>query len=80
MWVRKSAEQVAMERRALWVSFKGPAFWFVVIFFCFIGKGLLGTYLPQQRGTFTWPEILVCSTLFAVVGAVVIYVLQLTRE
>ena len=78
MWVRKSDEQVAKERRASWRSFR-PAFaWFVLMFLGGIVKAIQGPNQHAEHWPITWSEILLCSTLFATVFAVVMYVLQLT--
>ena len=76
MWVRKSVEQIASERRTLWHSFRGPAAWFVVTLAAEIVLAIQGPRLHVEHWPRTWSQILFIATMVAVVVAVVIYVLQ----
>ena len=78
MWIRKSSEEITKERRASRLSLKRPALWFVGLFVIGIVEAFRGPYRNTQRWqTPTWSETLIVSTIFASMGAVVRYMLQL---
>lgn len=79
MWMRKSEEQLARERRGVWRSFRGPAVLFLICFLADVGIAIQG---PRQgTGPVHWPktfsEILGGATFVATVAAIGWYTLQL---
>jgi hypothetical protein len=80
MWVRKTDEQIARARSHLWLSFRGPLSWSLVLFVCGIVLALQGPRGPAQHWPHTWPEILSFATRGAVIAALVLYVLQLVVQ
>ena len=76
MWVRKSDEQIARDRPRLWLSFRGPLLWFLVLFVLGIPRAIEGPRSPVQTWPQTWPEILSSSWRFAATVALAVYILQ----
>jgi hypothetical protein len=77
MWIRKSEDQIARERPNLWLSFRGPLLWFLILL-------VLGTFItiegPRgavQRWPETWGAILANSIVLAGISSLIVYVLQL---
>ena len=78
MWVRKSDQQIANDRSRLWLSFRGPLLWFLVLF---VGGIVCISVRPREtnvgRGLGTWHEVVANAMVLAAIAGVVIYVLQL---
>jgi len=77
MWVRKSNEQIARERRRSWLSFRVPILWFLIFFVGGIGIALQGPRRQAQHWPRTWSEILSGAAVDAGVIAIVAYAVQL---
>lgn len=77
MWVRKSSEQIARDRRRLWLSPRWAMFWFLLALVCFTLKAMQSPHLPGQYRPLTLSQIFFGSAVAAFVVALVIYVMQL---
>lgn len=87
MWVRKTDEQKAKERRRLWFSFSGPALLFIGGFLAVVVKVLIGSHPPARSSNWpgSWsqifPRLVVAIVLFAACIGIVValsgYILQL---
>lgn len=83
MWMRKSDQQKAQERSRLWLSFRGPAFLFVICFAAIFVKSILGNHSPARQVSWpsTWSEALplafFAATLVATAVAIAGYLLQI---
>lgn len=79
MWVRKSKQQIAKDRRR-WLSFRGPLIWFVVMFLLGTAKGLMGPTRSVTHWPSTWGQLLASSAVFAAFVALAVYVLQIISK
>ena len=77
MWVRKSSEQIARDRRRSWRSPHAALFWLLVALVCCIGRGAESPNLPGLHDPGNWSQLLSCSAVMAGAVAVVIYVMQI---
>lgn len=79
MWVRKSDHQMAREHSRVWLSFRGPAIWFLICFVATIALAIQGPRAPvgQRRWPDSWCEALVWAAFDGTVAAAVVYILQI---
>lgn len=76
MWVRKSSQQIAKERR-MWSSFRGPLLWFLIMFVGGVALTFQGPRFPVTHWPSTWQEAFCVAVFPAAIVAVVAYLLQL---
>jgi hypothetical protein len=82
MWIRKSDEQAASERRherrQVWLSYEEPAVVFLVCLVGFVGRSIIGPSRPvQAAGPTSFHEIFVVAAAVATMAAIVGYGLQI---
>lgn len=76
MWVRKSDQQIASERR-VWCSFGGPLVAFVIFFIGTIALAIQGPRRHVEYWPVTWPQILQSAVAYASFLAIMVYALQI---
>jgi hypothetical protein len=78
MWTRKSNEQLARERRRIWLSFSGPAALFVICFIANLGIAMRGPLLGGRSGRWpdTWSLMFGVSAFVGAFAAIAGYALQ----
>jgi hypothetical protein len=79
MWMRKTDQQMTRERSRVWLSFRGPAWLFLICFLAFIATAIQGPGLRGHvwSGPESWPEAFFGATVIGAVAAVIHYALQL---
>lgn len=77
MWVRKSTHKITRERGHLWLSFRGPVLWFLIMFAGAIVLTAQGPRTAVAHWPSTWFEVISRATVFAAVVAIGVYVLQI---
>jgi hypothetical protein len=81
MWVRKTEEQLARERRRLWYSFRTPIAAFGIGSFLELAAIIRGPILRDRTRTpNSWSEAFFVSASFGVVAFIAVYVLQIVRQ
>jgi hypothetical protein len=76
-WVRKSDEEIARQRRRLWLSFRWPLFWALLFWIASIFRGGFGPTNGVTRWFTGWREMLRYNTNFCIWLFLVIYFLQI---
>jgi hypothetical protein len=81
MWVRKTEEQLARERRRLWYSFRTPIAAFAIGSFLELAAIIRGPILrTPTRTPSNWTEAFTLSAFYGVVAAIAVYSLQIVRQ
>ena len=77
MWVRKTHNDMACERRRLWFSLGGPIFCAIITFACCILKGFIGSIRQISYTPSSWVDILVYCAKISIILAIIVYLVQL---
>jgi hypothetical protein len=80
MWVRKSNQEIEAQRKSLWLFFRGPLIWSVIIFFCGLAVSIQGPSVGGGTWFSNWADVLKYTTKFSFFIAIVLYVLQLVFQ
>ena len=79
MWVRKSDQEVARERDRLWLTFRGPIFWFIFTFLGIILAEIGPNAVAGGGPASTFFGACLFAAFIAMIAAIAGYVLQLFR-
>jgi hypothetical protein len=80
MWIYKSPEDIAKERRKIWLSFGGPFMIFILGMILCIIRSLVGPINPIHGGQYSpdsWDNAIIHSLKTSLIMAIIVYLLQL---
>jgi hypothetical protein len=76
MWIRKRNDGIVRKQKRLWLSFRGPFIYFIIMFIC----GVLLSFRGPLYATTYWPssfsEILCSAMQYALIIFVIAYIYQ----
>jgi hypothetical protein len=76
MWVRKTIEDIASERRKLWLAFGGPLIFALLMFVACIIRAFIGPFRPQENLPSSFWGLLVRTSEFSLIVAILAYLCQ----
>ena len=79
MWVRKSDREIEKQNRRLWLSFRGPAIWCLLVFAAAIAT-ILSPRNAEGRWPCDWATFLCRASVVGAIAGVAVYALQIAFQ
>jgi hypothetical protein len=77
MWVHKTLEDIAGERRKLWLAFGEPVIFALIVFVGGVIRVSTGPFLPTTHWFSSWTQALVFVAEMSLISAIITYLCQL---